>query len=103
MRTTHSPEFKAKLVLEALQGEGTIQEIASANNVAPNLLSRWKTEAVSHLSTLFENENSKLRKQAKSHEAQLEELYKQIGKLTTELEWLKKIWQINSTVPNAWL
>ncbi len=90
MRTTYTPEFKAKLVLEALEGEATINEIASGNNISPNLLTRWKSEAVDNLPSLFENENSKLRKQAKAHEAQVEELYKQIGKLSTELEWLKK-------------
>lgn len=90
MRITHSPEFKAKLVLEVLRGNSTIQEIASANNLSPNLLTRWKSEAVKAFPALFENENSKLRKQAKQHEAQVEELYRQIGKLTAELEWLKK-------------
>ncbi len=90
MRTTYTPEFKAKLVLEALEGEATINEIASGNNISPNLLTRWKSEAVDNLPSLFENENSRLRKQAKAHEAQVEELYKQIGKLSTELEWLKK-------------
>ncbi len=90
MRTTYTPEFKAKLVLEALEGEATINEIASGNNISPNLLTRWKSEAVDNLPSLFENENSRLRRQAKAHEAQVEELYKQIGKLSTELEWLKK-------------
>ncbi len=90
MRTRYNAEQKAKLVLEALRGERTVQQIASENNIAPNLLTRWKSEAVSNLPQLFENENSKLRKQANEHEAQVEELYTQIGKLTTELSWLKK-------------
>ncbi len=90
MRTRYSAEQKAKLVLETLRGEQTVQQIASENNIAPNLLTRWKSEAVNNLPQLFECENSKLRKQAKEHEAQVEELYKQIGKLTTELSWLKK-------------
>ncbi len=90
MRTRYSAEQKAKLVLEVLRGERTVQQIASENNIAPNLLTRWKSEAISNLPQLFESENSKLRKQAKNHEAQVEELYTQIGKLTTELTWLKK-------------
>ncbi len=90
MRTRYSAEQKAKLVLEALRGERTVQQIASENNIAPNLLTRWKSEAISNLPQLFERENSKLSKQAKNHEAQVEELYTQIGRLTTELSWLKK-------------
>ncbi len=90
MRTRYSAEQKAKLVLEAMRGERTVQQIASENNIAPNLLTRWKSEAISNLPQLFESENSKLRKQAKNYEAQVEELYTQIGKLTTELTWLKK-------------
>ncbi len=66
------------------------------------MLNRWKTEVINHLPSLFENENSKLHKQAKSHEAQLEELCKQIGKLTTEFEWLKKIWKMNLTPQGVW-
>jgi len=90
MRTRYSAEQKAKLVLEALRGERTVQQIASENNIAPNLLTRWKSEAISNLPQLFENENNKLRKQAKNHEVQVEELYTQIGRLTTGLSWLKK-------------
>lgn len=90
MRTTHSPEFKTKLVLEALRGERTVQEIASENNISPNLLTRWKSTVIEGMPCLFENENSKLRKQAKAHEAEVDNLYRQIGKLTTENEWLKK-------------
>ncbi len=47
MRTRYSAEQKAKLVLETLRGERTVQQIASENNIAPNLLTRWKNEAVS--------------------------------------------------------
>ncbi len=67
MRTRYSAEQKAKLVLEVLRGERTVQQIASENNIAPNLLTRWKSEVVSNLPQLFESGNSKLRKQAKDH------------------------------------
>ncbi len=86
MRTRYSAEQKAKLVLEALRGERTVQQIASENNIAPNLLTRWKSEAISNLPQLFENENSKLREQAKNHEAQVEELYTQIGWFTRHVK-----------------
>lgn len=90
MRKTYSPEFKAKLVMEVFKGERLLNEIASENNVHPNMLTRWKTEAANNLHVLFENENAKMRKQAKQYEAQIEELYTQIGKLTAQYEWMKK-------------
>ena len=83
MRKTYSPEFKAKLVMEVFKGERLLNEIASENNVHPNMLTRWKTEAANNLHVLFENENAKMRKQAKQKEAQ-------IGKLTAQYEWMKK-------------
>ena len=75
-RNRHSPNEKAKIVLETFRGEKTLSEIAAENNVHPNLLSKWKKAAITGLPTLFEEEKN--------------ELYKQIGKLTSEVEWLKK-------------
>ncbi len=94
MRKTYSPEFKAKLVMEVFRGERLLNEIASENNVHPNMLTRWKTEAANNFHILFENENAKIRRQARDYEAQIDELYKQIGKLTAQNEWMKKIWNL---------
>jgi transposase-like protein len=89
-RTPHTPDAKAKLVLEVLQGERTLNEIASANNIHPTLLARWKKEAIEGMPSIFQNDASKKRKEQKEHQAELESLYVQIGKLTTQNEWLKK-------------
>ena len=53
-RQQHSPEEKSKLVLEAIRGERTINEIAAENNIHPNMLSKWKREAETQLYTKFE-------------------------------------------------
>ena len=90
MRSNHSPETKAKIVLEVLRGEETLNEIASKHNIHPNLLTRWKTRAISYLPQVFENETAKSRKQYKEAEKEKDALYQQIGKLTTQVEWLKK-------------
>jgi transposase-like protein len=90
MRNSHSPEIKAKLVLEVLRGEETINEIASRNNVHPNLLIRWKTRVINCLPQVFENETARARKEKKESENEKDALYQQIGKLTTQIEWLKK-------------
>ena len=89
-RQQHTPEEKAQLVLEAIRGERTINEIASENNIHPNMLSKWKRDAESHLYTLFQDNSAKERKARKEQEAEIENLYAQIGKLTTQNEWLKK-------------
>ena len=89
-RKQHTPEEKARLVLEALRGERTINEIAAENNIHPNMLSKWKREAEANLSMLFQDNSAKERKAKKAHEAEMDELYAQIGKLTTQNEWLKK-------------
>ncbi len=89
-RKQHTPEEKAKLVLEAFAGERTINEIASSNNIHPNMLSKWKREAESNLYTLFQDNSAKERREKKDREEELQSLYAQIGKLTTQNEWLKK-------------
>jgi len=76
--------------MEVFKEEHLLNGIASENNVHPNMLTRWKTEAANNLHVLFENENTKMRKQAKQYEAQIEALYTQIGKLTARYEWMKK-------------
>lgn len=90
MRKTYSSEFKATLVLEVLRGERTLNEIASENGVHPNMLTRWKTDATKNFYLLFENENAKIRKQSKEYESQIDELHRQIGKLTAQYDWMKK-------------
>jgi len=89
-RTPHTPDEKAKLVLEVLQGERTVNEIAAENSVHPSMLTRWKKEAIAGLPSIFENDATKKRKEKKALDAEKDELFAQIGKLTTQLEWLKK-------------
>ena len=89
MRKRHSPEFKAKAVLETLKEERALNQIASDLEVHPNLLSAWKSSAVKGLPLLFERE-SKTQTDKEAHDKQLEELYAQIGRLSTQVAWLKK-------------
>lgn len=86
----HTPDEKARLVLEAIRGERTINEIASEHNIHPNMLSRWKRDAETNLYTIFQDNTAKERKARKERDAEVEALYAQIGKLTTQVEWLKK-------------
>lgn len=89
-KKVHSAEFKARLVIEAIQELKMINQIASENGINPNLLSRWKSEAITNLPQIFSRDTAEADKMRQGYETKIEELYMQIGKLTTELEWLKK-------------
>jgi len=89
MRKRHSPAFKAKIVAQALKEEKTLSQIASENDIHPNQISAWKATALNGLPMLFERESKGAADQA-AHEKQLEELYAQIGRLSTQVAWLKK-------------
>ena len=90
MKQTYSAKKKAELTVEVLRGERTINEIAADNNIHPNQLSRWKNEAISAMPSLFENKYKKERQTQKEHDVEIDKLYQQIGRLTTQLEWAKK-------------
>ena len=89
MRKRISPELKAKAVLETLKEERPLNQIASEYGVHPNMLSAWKSSAVKSMSTLFERE-TRSQVDRETHEKQIDELYSQIGRLTTQVAWLKK-------------
>ena len=54
-RRKFTPEFKAKVALEALRGDRTIQEIAARYEVHPNQVSTWKRQAMDGLGDVFSN------------------------------------------------
>ena len=89
MRKRHTSAFKAHIVTQALKEEKPITQIASENNIHPNQISAWKATALHGMPTLFERESKAQSSQA-AHQQQLEELYAQIGRLTTQVAWLKK-------------
>jgi transposase-like protein len=89
MKKQYSPEFKAKVVQEVLKEEKTMAQIASEYEIHPVQLSQWKKTALENLASVFVDDR-KAAKQQKVQEAQIERLYAQVGKLTTQLEWVKK-------------
>lgn len=86
-RRHHSAEFKAKVALEALKGERTLNEIAAQYEVHPVQVQQWKRLALEGLGSIF---SSKREKAASDQEALLAQLYQQIGQLKVEVDWLKK-------------
>ncbi len=90
MRKTYTGKFKAKVVLGILREEKTISEIASHYEVHPNQLSKWKKQAVNGLANILEDGRKKSDKEKEALEKKTQELYTEIGKLTAQLNWLKK-------------
>ena len=86
-RKYYSPEFKAKVGLEALRGEKTINEIGQEYGVHPVQVGQWKKEIQEQASTLFEGKRGP--KPVAAHR-EPELLYSESGKLKMELDWLKK-------------
>ena len=90
MRKKYSAKQKAQIVLEILREERSIAQIASEHGIHPNQLYRWKAQVLEGLPDLF-NENHKGEKNLKAaHERKLQELYAEIGRLGTQLNWLQK-------------
>ena len=89
-RKTFTASQKAAIVLEALKEEKTVAQIASENGVHPNQIHKWKKQALENFQQLFEDDRKGEKAQAALHENQVNELYSEIGKLNTQLNWLKK-------------
>ena len=87
MRKYYSAVFKAKVVQELLREEKSLAQLAAEYEVSAKQLTRWKTLALAGLPSLFEPMADQT---SQEHEHQVNELYAEIGRLTTQLTWLKK-------------
>jgi putative transposase len=89
MKKTFTPTFKAQVVRELLRDELTLAQLATKFSVHPTQLSQWKATAIRRLPSLFIDEHKTLDATKAAHEQQLTDLYAEIGKLTTQLAWVK--------------
>jgi transposase len=89
MKKVYSPAFKAQVVLELLKEEKTIAQLSSEHGVHATVLREWKVIALKGLASLFERRDKSV-EQSAAHDKQVEELYAEIGRLTTQVNWLKK-------------
>ena len=87
-RRTHSPEFKARVAMEAISGRKTLQEIAADHAIHPIQVSQWKKQLLDGAGDLFSK--GRKDKEKGDQQAREAELFQEIGKLKMELEWLKK-------------
>lgn len=86
-RKHYDSRIKAQVALEALKNQQTIAKIASEYGVHPNLVTQWKQRLLSEIPDIF---SSKQQKNKQDNETLQNELYRQIGQLKVELDWLKK-------------
>jgi transposase-like protein len=87
-RKNHSPSFKAKVALEAIKGDKTLPELAQIYDVHPNLIGKWKKEALDNFQGIFTGE---IKSQKNADKTEKDELYKKIGKLEMQIEFLKNL------------
>jgi transposase len=80
-------DFKAKVALDTLRGDKTIQEIATKHKVHHNQVSTWKRQAMDGLGAMFSNGADKARV---DHEDEVHDLHAKIGQLTVERDFLAR-------------
>ena len=86
-RKQYSPESKARVALEAIRGEKTLNQLGSQFKVHPMQVAKWRKAALEQLPELFVDGRSR---KARDEDADRDALYEEIGRLKMELDWLKK-------------
>ncbi len=87
IRRRFTADFKARVALEALRGDRTVQEIAAKHKVHPNQVSTWKRQAVDGLREVFSNGTDSAHR---DHESEVHDLHAKIGELTVERDFLAR-------------
>ena len=86
-RKNHSPEFKARVALEALKGERTVAELSSQFGVHPTMIHSWKKALLEGASGVFERGGKKA---PEVDEEQLKALHAKIGELAVANDFLSR-------------
>ena len=89
-RKHYTAAFKAQVVEQLLREDKTLTQIAAEHGVHPNQISQWKATALQGLPTLFERGDGAQAAEKAAQDKQTAQLYEQIGRLTTQLAWIKK-------------
>ena len=86
-RKRYTPAFKAKVALEALKREKTLAQLSIEFGVHANQIRQWRKRLLNELPKLF---SDRRQKSDEEKDDLISELYRQIGQLKVELDWLKK-------------
>lgn len=83
-RRSYSAQFKARVALEALKEQQTLQQLAQKHEVHPNQISSWKQEFLQNSASVF------TKGKKKDEAVDTAKLYEEIGRLKVEVDFLKK-------------
>ena len=86
-RQKHSAAFKAKVALAAIKGDRTVAELAVHFGVHPNQIHNWKKQLLDGAASVFQGGGSA---EGASNEARVDHLYRQIGQLKVENDFLAR-------------
>ena len=86
---SYNSTLKLKVALEAVKNEKTANQIASEYSISKSLVCDWKKNLLENGAKIFQNKNTNKKEEKES----IDFLQQQIGRLTVELEWLKKKWK----------
>ena len=89
MRKKFPDEFKAKVALAALRGDKTMAELAAEYEVHVSQINTWKATVKDRLAELFSSPSGGAEKR-KDQKELIEDLYKNVGRMQVENDWLKK-------------
>jgi len=94
-RRNHTPQFKARIALEALREERSASEIAAEHNLNPTLVKRWRDELAENAADVFDSARStkEQKRREEALAAEREELLKAIGTATVERDWLRRVYK----------
>lgn len=85
-RKQYPKEFKARVALEAVKEEKTIAELSSEYEIHSNMITKWKKHLQNNVADIFAQKN----KEEPDSQQQIDNLYKEIGRIQVENAWLKK-------------
>jgi transposase-like protein len=88
-RKIYSSNLKTRVVLEMLREELTTSQIAAKYGIHQTILNKWRNVMLEGLPVLFADPRKKSSGE-REKESTIEDLYRQVGKLSMQLEWLKK-------------
>ncbi len=86
-RRNYSTDFKAKVALAAIRGDGTMAELASQYDIHPNMIAKWKRQALAGMKEGF-GRNAHTRDS--NREAEIKTLQAKVGELIVERDFLAK-------------
>lgn len=89
-RRRFSAEFKAKVALEAIRGEQTLNELAARYELHPNMIMTWKRQAIENMAATFAKPSGQ---DGKADEEKIKNLHAKIGQLTVERDFLAKAFE----------